>query len=299
MNPSPISNPFDDEESYTRSVRLAILGFGLFVCLGLSALGFIRYQAQVFSLYGQYFPTTTVTHTAAPTLTATRTSTPTTTFTSTPNLTATQSAYRITRTALAFQLTATQVASQWQEIFSEPFDNNHSQWPVDAQDDEYSKTTFEIKDSRYRLNSISRQSFIYWVPIASKDLENFSLTIEAGLVEYSSSIDSGIIFRWDNQGNLYYFAIDSDQRYSLYKLLAGEWSTLIEPTETPLVKKDGMNQLAVIVQGDHFILFINEQFVADKHDDSIKKGTTALAIEVFQPGETAIFDFDNIVLRAP
>lgn len=299
MKQSPISNPFDDEEAYTRNFRLGMFGFGLFVCLGISVLGFMRYQTEFVSLFEQYFPTPTVTPTPAPTLTATRTSTPTATYTPTPNLTATESAFIATSTALAFHSTATGVAEQWQEILSEPFDNNNSHWPEDTQDDEYGKTTSEIKDGRYRLNALSHQSFLYSVPITIQDVEDFSLTIEVELVEHSNSTDAGIFFRWDNEGNLYYFAIDSDDRFSLYKFQAGEWSTLIDPTLTSILKKDGMNRLTVIAQGDHFLLFINDQFVADKHDDSIKKGTTAIAIEVFQPDETATFDFDNFVLRTP
>jgi hypothetical protein len=299
MDNTPIYNPFDNDEAQTRNVRLALVGLTLLVCCVFSAFVFIRNQTEFVALYDRYFPTPTGTATPTPTLTATHTSTPTATFTPTPNLTATQSAARITNTALAFQLTATQAAGQWPEIFSEPFDNNNNHWPVEAQDDEYSKTTFEVKDGRYRLNSLSHKGFIYWVPIASRDLEDFSLTIEVELVEYASSTDAGIIFRWDGGGNLYYFAIDSDNKYSLYKLQDDEWSALIDPTQTSLVKKDGMNRLTVIAQGDHFILFINDQFVADKEDDSIKKGTTAIAIEVFQPDETAIFDFDNLVMRTP
>ncbi len=300
MKQSPISNPFDDEEAYTRNFRLAILGFGLLVCLGISALGFMRYQTEFVSLFDRYFPTPTVTPTPAPTLTATRTSTPTATYTPTPNLTATESAFIMTSTAQAFQSTATDVAEKWQEILSEPFDNNNNNWYVAAQeDDEYSKSTFEIKDGKYRLSVLSHQSFIRWLPLSTKTVEDFSLTIEAKLVEYSDANDYGIAFRVDSEGNFYYFAIDSDNLYSLYKFQGGEWTTLIDRTETPLIKKEGPNRLTVVAQGAHFILFINDQFVADKADDSIKKGTTALAIEIFQPDQEVTYEFDNIVLRTP
>lgn len=299
MNQSPISNPFDDEESYTRSVRLAILGFGLLVCLGISALGFMRNQTEFVSLYNHYFPTQTITLTSAPTLTATDTSTPTATFTSTPNLTASASAFQTTSTALAFQSTVTSAAQEWQTILSEPFDNNQDNWPLDPQDDEYSKTTFEIKDGKYRLNSQSHQSFIRWIPISTKTLEDFSLSIEASLIDYSDTNDYGIAFRMDPDGNFYYFAVDSNNMYSLYKYKDGEWSNLIDATETSLIKTGEPNRLTVMAQGNHFILFINDQFVADKQDDSIKKGTTSLAIEIFQPDQTATFEFDNIELRTP
>jgi Domain of Unknown Function (DUF1080). len=300
MKQSPISNPFDDEEAYTRNFRLAILGFGLFICLGITALGFMRNQTEFISLYEQYFPSPTVTPTPAPTLTATRTSTPTATYTPTLNLTATQSAFISTNTAMAFRSTTTALAEQWQEILSEPFDNNNNNWYLAAQeDDEYSKSTFEIKDGKYRLSVLSHKGFIRWVPVSTNTLEDFSLTIEAKMVENSDANDYGIAFRVDGEGNFYYFAINSDHLYSLYKFQGTEWTTLIDPTETPLIKKDGPNRLTVLAQGTHFILLINDQFVADEDDDSIKKGTTALAFEIYQPDQQATFEFDNIVLRTP
>src|SRR5689334_6754656 len=143
MQQSPIPNPSDDEKAYARTVGLAILGFGLLVCLGGSALGFLRYQAQLVAIYGNYFPTPTSTSTPTATLTATPTSTPTNTFTPTPNLTATQSAFRTTGTALAFQSTATGVADQWKKIFSESFDNNNQYWYVQTLDTEYLKIAFD------------------------------------------------------------------------------------------------------------------------------------------------------------
>jgi len=299
MNQSPISNPLDDEESYTRSVRLAILGFGLLVCLGISALGFMRNSNEFVSLYDRYFPSPTLTSTPAPPLTATNTSAPTETFTPTPNLTATGSAFSTTSTALAFQSTATKAAQAWQILLSETFDNNQDNWPVDVQDNEYSKTTFEIQDDKYRLTSLAHQGFIRWVPVSTKSLEDFSLTIEAAMIENSDLSDCGIAFRIDSDGNFYYFAIDSNNMYSLYKFESGEWSNLIDATETPLIKKGEPNQLTVIAQGDQFILFINDQFLDARQDDSIKQGTTALAFEILQADQTATFEFDNIVLRTP
>ena len=57
--------------------------------------------------------------------------------------------------------------------------------------------------------------------------------------------------------------------------------------------------LSVVALGDTFILFINDQFVADKQDDSFKKGITAFAYEIFEPDETVTFEFDNILLHTP
>jgi uncharacterized protein YneR len=299
MQQSPIPNPSDDEKAYARTVGLAILGFGLLVCLGGSALGFLRYQAQLVAIYGNYFPTPTSTSTPTATLTATPTSTPTNTFTPTPNLTATQSAFRTTGTALAFQSTATGVADQWKKIFSESFDNNNQYWYVQTLDTEYLKIAFDVKDGKYRWNATAHKGFIQEMPLPRGSVSDLFVTVEVNLSDHTGSSDYGITFRKDLDGNLYYFAIDSDGMYSLFKYYGGGWSALIDRTRSSAINKNQPNELALIMEGDHIILFINNQFISEKRDDSIKKGITSLAMELFEPDQQAVVEFDNVVLRVP
>ena len=299
MNQSPISNPVDDEESSTRSFRLAMLGCGFLVFLGLAVFVFLRNQAEYISMYERYFPTPTLTTTPVPTLTATRTFTPTATFTATPNRTATQAAAIATDTALVFESTATGAADQWQPVMNESFDNSNGNWPIDPSDDEYSKTTYEIQDGKYRVTSLSHKGFVQWIPVSIATVEDFSVTIDAALIQNNGDNDCGIAFRIDPNGNFYYFAIDSNNMYSLYKYQSDTWSNLIYPSQTPLIKPGGPNRMSVIAQGDHIVLFINDQFLVDTHDASIKDGTIALTIEMYQPNQTAIFEFDNIELLTP
>lgn len=299
MRQSPVSNPLDDEKAYTRSFRLGLLAAALFIGLCLTLFGLIGYRAQMFSFYEQYFPTPTLTHTSTPTSPPTLTATPTATFTSTPNLTATQSALLTTQTALAVESLATGVVEQWQHVFSESFDNNRESWPLDAEDDQYSKTTYEIKDGKYRLSASSHQSFIKWIPIPSSEVGDFALTVEANLVEPSDDGDYGIVFRWDADGNFYFFEVDPRGTYGLYKYVGSDWTTLVDSTETTLIRSDQPNRLGVIAQGNTFFLFINDQFVAETQDDSIKKGSTAFAYELFQPNENATFEFDNVLVHNP
>ncbi len=298
MDNTPIFNPSDqqaetpyvDDEAPTRGVRLAILGFGLVVCCAFSAFGFIRYQSNVVSFYESFFPTPTAT------FTPTQTPTHTATFTPTLNLPATR-AFNATNTALAFEATASHAASEWQEIFSETFDNNSHRWDEYTIDTGYAKSKSKVEDSKYRWEAVAQKGFIDWVPFPIKSLDDFFLSLEVSLGDHTGSNDYGIIFRRDAQGNFYYFAIDSDHMYSLFKYYAGGWTALIDRTPSSVIKKEEPNRLTIIAEGDHFILFINDHFVAGKHDDWIEKGTVALAIEIFEPDQEATFEFDNIVLR--
>ena len=287
MDNQIIDNLLDQPEQMGRIIKLALLGTAFAVICILFSAAFTWFQPDQLSLSERYFPT------------ATHTSTPTAAFTATPHLAATQRAFQSTGTAVALQALATNAAGEWQEIFSEPFDNNDNNWYVDTQDDAYSKITFEIKNGTYRWDALAHQGFIYSVPLSARFVDDFSLSLEVGLGDHTGSNDYRIVFRQDFSGNFYYFGVDTDQMYSLFRYYNGEWSALIDRTSTILMRRDQPNKLTVIAEGDHFMLFINEQFVAEEYDDQIKRGTTGLAIEIFEPDQQGIFEFDNVVLRVP
>jgi hypothetical protein len=299
MDNQTVPNPLAQDEQRARIIKIALLGTAFAMTCVLFSAAFTWFQPDQFSLSDRYFPTSTFTVTPTVTITPTLTLTPTATSTPTPNLTATERAFRSASTAMALHAIATKAASEWQEVYLETFDNNDKGWFVDTQDDEYSKITFEVKDGKYRWNALAHQGFIYWVPLGTKSVEDFYLSVEVMLGDHTTSNDYGIVFRQDFSGNFYYFGIDSDQRYSLYKFYKAEWTALIDRTLTSAIERDQPNRLAVIAEGDHIMLFINDQFIADEYDDQLKRGTAALAIEIFEPDQQAIFEFDNIQLRVP
>ena len=135
--------------------------------------------------------------------------------------------------------------------------------------------------------------------VPARSVSDLLFRVEVNLGNHMSPADFGIIFREDFHGNFYYFAIDSRNRYSLFKYYDSGWSTLIDRTPSSVIRTDEPNQLAVLAEGDHIILFINNQFIAEQHDASIAKGATSLGMEMFEPDQQAIVEFDNIVLRAP
>ena len=287
MDSQTIVNSIDQDEQRGRILKIGLLGVAFAVICILFITAFVLFQPDQLSLSERYFPPPTAIPTGTPKPTAT------------PNVAATQRIIQSTASAQAIESTIASAGSQWPILFSDTFDNNDNHWRVDTVDDEYAKITFEIKDGKYRWNAMTHKEFIQWVPLATISLDDFFLTLEVSVGEHTGSSDYGIVFRNDTNGNFYYFAIDSDQMYSLFRYYAGGWSALIDRTSSSVIRKDQPNRLTVIAEGDHFILFINDQFIADKHDDWIKEGTAALTIEIFQPDQEGTFEFDNIELRVP
>lgn len=276
MNENPISNPFDeDEKSGRRPFVWAILGL-MAMCLGVFIAGaFFLFKPDMQSLIDEYFPSPTAT------LPPTPTSTPT------PN-----------PTVIAYQATADYAASNWTVIMTDTFENNNNDWLIESSDDEYANTNYEIADGKYRWEATAHQAYIGWVRPDIETLTNFYLSVETRQVQGPDTADFGFIFHEDEDSNFYYFGISNGGEYVLY-MLYGEWSTLIDWTGTELIQPFGSNRITVIGEGSHFTFFINDQYLTEFTDDTIPEGNTALAVELSQEGDQAVFEFDNLELRKP
>jgi len=293
MNEPPMSsNPFDEDEKWgSQPIVWAILGITAMCCgvLFIGALFYFKPNAQ--SLIAQYFPSPTATPTITHTTTPTHTSTPTETPTPTPNLTATIQV----QNALA---TATNAADKWHILIKDTFDSNKNKWQIKPSDSEFARTTYEIADGKYTWDITAHKAFIGWVSVNTKAEGDFYLSAEIKQSSGPDSADYGVIFREDTDSNFYYFGINKQGQYVLY-LYNQEWSTLIDWTQSELIRPGESNRITVIGEGSNFIFFVNDQYLTEITDDTIKSGITALAIELTDADDHAVFEFDNVELRTP
>lgn len=299
MNETPISNPFDeDEKADRRPILWAALGL-LAMCCGVAvaaALFWLRPNPQ--ALIAHYFPSATATASATPTRTPTPLPTATPSSTPTPNFTATAEVLQVTETVVAFEATATNAADTWEIVLTDTFDSNKNKWLNETVDDEFAKVDYRVTDGKYRWDATAHKSFIGWVRANTKAVGDFHLSVEARQVSGSEYADYGIVFREDNNGNFYYFGINAMGQYILYEYY-GEWITLIEWTETDLIRAGESNRIALIAEGPQFTFFINGRYLTSITDEHIPNGRVALAIEISEADDQALFEFDNFELRTP
>jgi hypothetical protein len=292
MDETPISNPFDeDERSGSQPIVWALLGIVAIGCGVIFAIALFYFQPDAKSLYAQYFPSPTVTPSRTPTSTPTLTPTATSTSTPTPNMT-------VTIQVQNAQSTAENALSSWKIIRTDTFDSNKNNWLVEESEDEYGITNYEIVAGKYRWDSTAHKSFIGWVRADRKALTDFYLSVDIQQMEGPDTADYGVIFREDDNSNFYYFGISDNGQYVLY-LFFEEWDTLINWTETDLIKPGEINRLTVVGEVSHFTFFINDHYLTEITDSTIPSGSTALVIEMADENDRAIFEFDNFELRAP
>jgi hypothetical protein len=302
-NPDPFSqnlpsdnismSPLDDDDNPRR--RLMMLIFSTAAVLGCCVLfvgAFFYFQPDQLSLIKQYFPS------ATPTVTPSITPSPTLPATPTPNLTATAVIVQATDTAAAYLATATNAESQWSVVLKDTFDSNKNNWYIKPTDDAYAKTAYEIKNGKYTWDTTAKQGVINQISINDRALGDFYLSADIKEVSGPNSADYGVTFREDDNSNFYYFGVDERGEYG-FSLYNKDWSTLINWTSSDLIQPGEVNRITVIGQGSHFTFFINNQYLTEMTDDTLKNGTTALAIEEANKDDYAVFEFDNVVLNTP
>jgi hypothetical protein len=290
-------NPIEDDNS-GRSLVWLILGIVVLGCGAVFVAAFLFFQPDTKSLMNRYFPSPTATFTQTPTSTPTNTPSPTLTSTPTPNMTTTAAALQATDTAMAYQATATNVAGTWRTLVKDTFDSNKNKWQIKPSDDAYALTNYEITNGKYTWDTTAHKAFIGWVTANTKSVSDFYLSADVKQPSGPDSADYGLIFREDTNSNFYYFGINEKGQYALY-LYNKNWSTLLDLTQSELIHPGQANRLTVLGEGSHFVFFINDQYLTELTDDTIKSGTTAFAIELANANDHAIFEFDNFELRVP
>ena len=288
-----------DEDSGNRRTTWMLLITALLGCACVFGIAFFIFQPNVKPLIAQYFPSPTITPSSTPIPTATVTPSETPSPTPTIDYTATADSINATSTIAAYQATVTSLPSQWKVAMKDSFDSNKYNWLVkkDSTDD-YSTTTYEIKDGVYRWTSTAHKPYIGWVRTNKKQYSDIYISVDVREASGPNTADFGVVLREDDNSNFYYFGITNDGQYA-FLVYNNDWITLQDWTFTDLIRTDEVNKITVLAQGSQFVFFINDQYLFDMTDDKIGKGQVGLAVELAQENDQAVFEFDNLLIQAP
>jgi len=170
---------------------------------------------------------------------------------------------------------------------------------VGSDNDEYSAMTKEVNAGKYQWTVIAHKGFIGWQSLDTKDLIDFSLSVDARESQNPNIGEYGLIFREDRDGNFYYFGIDRNREFFIRVNYKDNWEDLIAPTYSESIRPVVFNRLTIVGQGSHFLFFINNRYVAEVTDGRISTGAIGIAVGLSRTDDKSVFEFDNIELNAP
>jgi branched-chain amino acid transport system substrate-binding protein len=179
-----------------------------------------------------------------------------------------------------------------EEVFSDDFSDPVSGWSTFT-DDEVSK---RYENGQFVID-INVENTLTWAML-EQEYEDVDFEVETVKLAGPDDSSFGLLIRYQDSDNFYYFQISSDGFYRARLLRDDKWDTLIEWTRTELIDPSERNTIAVKARGNQFTLFINGVPVDQVYDDTFSQGTIGLAASALSEPPVSI-GFDNAHLRGP
>jgi len=178
-------------------------------------------------------------------------------------------------------------------IFLDDFSKDAGTWGSDSDAD----IQRAFKDGQYHI-TVSKTN-TWGASTLGKKLEDFEVEVETTQVSGPDNNDHGLMLRYGDKDNFFRFTIAGTGYYTFDKMKDGQWDTLIDWTETPVIRTGrATNRLRVICQGATFTLFINDVRVGDYTDSDFPSGDVGLEAGTYKDAGAVHISFDSFRLWA-
>ncbi len=189
--------------------------------------------------------------------------------------------------------------ADWAVVLCDTFSTNEQDWFTGEYDGDLISGEKLLTDGKYRWDATASEDAVWWsIPDITLG-DDFYLTVEIRRTSGVENGQYGLVFRKADADNYAIFKIQDNQSFKVSFRHEGEWSTVIDWTETSAVRPDKVNRVTIIAQGEHYTFYVNDQLVGEAQDDRLSQGKAGIMIELVGAGDTAIFEFDNLEIRAP
>lgn len=171
--------------------------------------------------------------------------------------------------------------------YSDDFSNPQSGWQT------LNDLSADVKYDNGALRITVKQENVTQWSAAGKRFKDGVIEVEAKPVAGPTDNGFGILFRMKDRKNYYHFEISSDGYWKAGWVVDGAWKDWNDWQPHPAIKAGGeSNRLKVVMQGEKFTFFINDQEITSFEDKQFAEGDIALfALSLLgQPGTDIAFD---------
>jgi hypothetical protein len=180
-------------------------------------------------------------------------------------------------------------------IFQDDFKDPNSGWFVYKQD-ETKVGKYEAGD--YSVSSSAKNTVVVLNPKTRQNIGDFAVEVDVKKTSGDTGTALGIIYRLNNDGKYYRFAITDNQTFWIGKNDGGFEKQLYEMKSSPYIKPAAEgNRLKVVCNGLQQEVYVNDNKVATVSDNTSLKGELGMAFSNFGT-LTASYTFSNFVLRS-
>jgi hypothetical protein len=182
-------------------------------------------------------------------------------------------------------------------LFQDSFDNPRSGWGEDQ------RAEFErgYENGEYFIELHTPDWFAWARP--GKRLSDVSVEANVSLASGAPDGHFGVLCRYVNADNFYYFAISADGYYAIFSRVDGEMGILTGNGSgmlaSPAIKTGGeVNHIVAVCRGNELSLSVNGQLLDTVTDEDHARGDVGLGAGSGPAGD-ALVKFDDFTVTAP
>ena len=180
-------------------------------------------------------------------------------------------------------------------LFQDDFSDPSSGWDrIDVNDG-----VTDYVDGAYRISVNSSHTDVWANP--SLNFSDVRVEVDATKVGGDDNNDYGVICRYQDSENFYFFIVSSDGYYGIGKVVGGVQQLIGEESMPPseLINQGNVsNRLSAVCAGSNLSLYVNGNFLTEVVDVDFTSGDVGLVAGTFdQPGVDVYFD--NFVVINP
>lgn len=157
----------------------------------------------------------------------------------------------------------------------------------------------DYEQGGYRI-MVDQSDMIFWSN-PGVSLDNITLDVDATKIGGPEENEFGVICRYVDENNFYFFTITSDGFFSANKMLNGEYEFIGMDdfgTTDAVLSGNSLNHLTLECNGSNLKFWVNNTLLADVQDTVYTVGDVGLiAGTASEPGTDILFD--NLVITKP
>ena len=183
-----------------------------------------------------------------------------------------------------------------QVLFQDNFSDSNSGWPAASDAD---KTANYSADGQYAIQAVTTQQDVWAHP--GQNFTDVSVEVDATKTSGPDNNGFGVICRFQDNDNFYYFMVSSDGYQVIGKYQGGQNQYLsaekMQPTDA-VTAGSATNHVRGDCQGSTLTLYANGQQLSSITDTSFTSGDVGLIVGTFDEPNVGV-SFDNFVVYQP
>ena len=191
----------------------------------------------------------------------------------------------------------TLLPNEWPLVDEETFFNNTSKWQKGSFTDETTyRFDLDIVEGKYRWDVDFKSVWERRVVAPFGSATDFYLAVDVKFVDFTSRyVSASLLFgRVSNMD--FAFRISPNQTYALNRF-DGKGNNSIINWSSISIKPKEFNRIAVSVENQKIMLYINSKLVGTYKDYTFTGGKVGLSVAGYQKGISTVIDFDNFEFR--